>query len=113
MSFVTCTVLCRTLLPMGYQSITARGLKKERLETRLTPQQKKRIERAAKIKGTSLSDFVVLSAEDAALRVIREQETLILNERAKEGFIEPLLKPPFPVQRSPTPAKQFPESTPP
>src|SRR5258708_32849469 len=107
MSFVTCTVLCRTLLPMGYQSITARGLKKERLESRLTPQQKKRIERAAKIKGTSLSDFVVLSAEDAALRVIREQETLILNERAKEVFIEALLKPPVPGQRLAAAAKRF------
>jgi uncharacterized protein (DUF1778 family) len=92
---------------MGSQSVTAREFKKERLETRLTPQQKKRIERAARIKGTSLSDFVVLSADDAALRVIREQETLSLNERASEVFIDALFNPPAPGRRLAAAAKRF------
>jgi len=92
---------------MSSQSVTAREFKKERLETRLTPQQKKRIERAARIKGTSLSDFVVLSADDAALRVIREQETLSLNERASEVFIDALLNPPAPGRRLAVAAKRF------
>jgi uncharacterized protein (DUF1778 family) len=106
-SIFTCTDICRTLLDMGSQSVTAREFKKERLETRLTPQQKKRIERAARIKGTSLSDFVVLSADDAALRVIREQETLTLTERASEVFVDALLNPPAPGRRLAVAAKRF------
>src|SRR6266436_9994299 len=65
--------------------------KKERLEARLTPEQKKHIEHAARIKGTSVSDFVVLSADDAAVRTIREQEVLTLNEREREVFANALL----------------------
>ena len=73
--------------------------RKERLEARLTRDQKKHIERAAHIKGTSVSDFVVLSAADAALRTIREQEVMILSERDREAFAQALLNPPSPGRR--------------
>src|SRR6266851_2820098 len=81
--------------------------KKERLEARLTPEQKKHIERAARIKGTSVSDFVVLSADDAAMRTIREQEVLTLNERARELFANALLNPPAPGARLVTAARRY------
>jgi uncharacterized protein (DUF1778 family) len=67
--------------------------KKERLEARFTPEQKKQIDHAARIKGTSVSDFVVLSADAAAVRTIREQEVLTPNERAREAFAHALLNP--------------------
>jgi uncharacterized protein (DUF1778 family) len=86
-----------------------RGSKKERLEARLTPQQKKHIEHAARIKGTSVSDFVVLSADDAAVRAIREQEVLILNERGREIFANALLHPPAPGRRLLAAAKRYKE----
>ena len=73
--------------------------KKDRLEARLTPEQKSHIERAAAIKGTSVSDFVVLSADDAALRTITEQEVLYLNRQASEAFVKTLLSPPPPGKR--------------
>jgi uncharacterized protein (DUF1778 family) len=73
--------------------------RKERMEARLTTEQKKHIERAAQIKGTSVSDFVVLSANEAAVRTIREQEVLSLNERARQAFVEALLNPPAPGRR--------------
>jgi uncharacterized protein (DUF1778 family) len=68
------------------QAVVAREAKKNRLEACLTPEQKMHIERAVQIRGTSISDFVVLSADEAALRTIREQEVLTLNERAREVF---------------------------
>jgi Protein of unknown function (DUF1778) len=37
-----------------------------RIEARLNPEQKRRIEYAARLKGASLSDFMVLSDDDAA-----------------------------------------------
>jgi uncharacterized protein (DUF1778 family) len=84
-----------------------RESKKERLEARLTQEQKKHIEHAARIKGTSVSDFVVLSADDAALRTIREQEVLTLNEHAREIFANALLNPPAPSGRLVTAAKRY------
>jgi uncharacterized protein (DUF1778 family) len=80
-------------------AVMEREAKKERLEARLTPEQKKHIEHAARIKGTSVSDFVVLSADAAAVQAIREQEVLTLNERAREVFANALLNPPAPSQR--------------
>ena len=86
-----------------------RESKKERLEARLTPEQKKHIEHAARIKGTSVSDFVVLSAADAALRTIREQEVLTLNERARAVFVNALLHPPAPSRRLVAAARRYKE----
>jgi uncharacterized protein (DUF1778 family) len=80
-------------------AVMEREARKERLEARLTPEQKKHIEHAARIKGTSVSDFVVLSADAAAVQAIREQEVLTLNERAREVFANALLNPPAPSQR--------------
>jgi uncharacterized protein (DUF1778 family) len=85
--------------------------KKERLEARLTPEQKKHIELAAQIKGTSVSDFVVLSAADAAVRTIREQEVLTLNKRARKVFAHALLNPPAPGGRLVAAAKRYRERT--
>jgi uncharacterized protein (DUF1778 family) len=62
---------------MAPYAVMKRESKKERLEARLTPEQKQDIERAARIKGTWVSDFVVLSADDAGIRTIREQEVLV------------------------------------
>jgi uncharacterized protein (DUF1778 family) len=90
-------------------AVMEREAKKERLEARLTPEQKKHIEHAARIKGTSVSDFVVLSADAAAVRAIREQEILTLNEQAREVFANALLNPPAPSQRLVAAARRYKE----
>ena len=94
---------------MAQHAVAQKESRKERLEARLTPEQKKHIEHAASIKGTSVSDFVVLSADDAALRAIREYETLTLNERAREVFAHVLLNPPAPSRRLAAAAKRYKE----
>ena len=92
---------------MAHTAVFERGVKKERLEARLTPEQKKHIEHAARIKGTSVSDFVVLSANDAAVRTIREQEVLTLNKRARQVFANALRNPPAPGCRLVAAAKRY------
>ena len=92
---------------MSRSAAVVKESKKERLEARLTPEQKKYIEEAARIKGTSISDFVVLSAADAAMRTIREQQVLVLNERAREVFVKALLNPPAPGPRLVAAAKRY------
>jgi uncharacterized protein (DUF1778 family) len=94
---------------MAPQAVMEKESKKERLEARLTPEQKNHIEHAARIKGTSVSDFVVLSADDAAVRTIREQEVLTLSERARQVFADALLHPPAPNRRLLAAAKRYKE----
>ena len=88
-----------------------RTTKKNRLEARLTAEQKRYIERAAHITGTSVSDFVVSSAADAAMRTIREQEVLTLSERARAVFVQALLNPPPPGPGLKAAAKRYRERT--
>jgi uncharacterized protein (DUF1778 family) len=70
----------------------------ERLETRVTPDQKRLIERAAKICGTSVTDFVVNNVQEAAREVIQETESLRLREEDRKVFFAALTNPPEPNQ---------------
>jgi uncharacterized protein (DUF1778 family) len=75
------------------------GLRTERTEARLRPDQKMRIERAANLKGLSISDFMVQNAEEAAIRTIQEYESWTLDTKDRDLFIEALLNPPPPNAR--------------
>lgn len=74
----------------------ARALRTERTEARLLPEQKRRIERAAQIKGLSVSDFIVQHADEAAIRTIEQHTTITLSARDSRIFVEALLNPPEP-----------------
>lgn len=75
------------------------GEKVERLEARLTADQKELLQRAASLQGRSLTDFVVESAQAAALRTVRDYEVLRLNARDSEAFVAALLETPGPDER--------------
>jgi uncharacterized protein (DUF1778 family) len=68
----------------------------QRTEARLLPDQKKRIERAAAIKGLSVSDFIVQTADEAAIKTIEQHEIWKLNEQERDFFLQTLLNPPEP-----------------
>jgi uncharacterized protein (DUF1778 family) len=65
----------------------------ERLEARVTAEQKSLIERAAALQGRTLTDFVLTSVQDAARRAIEEHHQLTLSVRDSEAFIDALLTP--------------------
>lgn len=65
----------------------------ERLETRVTAEQKKLIERAAALQGRTVTDFVLTSVQDAARRAIEEHSQLALSVRDSEAFVDALLNP--------------------
>ena len=65
----------------------------ERLEVRTTSAQKRLIERAAELRGTSVTDFVVSNIQAAAAETIREFESLSLRDEAREIFVKALLNP--------------------
>jgi uncharacterized protein (DUF1778 family) len=65
----------------------------ERLETRVTADQKSLIERAAALQGRTVTDFVLSSVQEAARRAIEQHQRLDLSVRDSEAFVEALLKP--------------------
>ena len=85
--------------------------KTERLEARMTRQQKARIEEAARLRGTSVTEFVVMSSQEAAARTIREHEVLTLAERSRKVFVDALLNPPKPSARALAAAKRYQQKT--
>lgn len=78
-----------------------------RLEARISPDLKRRLEYAASLRGASLTEFVVQSAQEAATRAIREHEVLTLSERASRAFAELLLNPPRPNEKALAAAKRY------
>ena len=75
-------------------------LRTERLDARLTPEEKRTIETAAGLRGTSASDFVRMVLKEAALSTIREYESLTLAQRSREVFVEALLNPASPNDKA-------------
>jgi uncharacterized protein (DUF1778 family) len=71
-------------------------VRSERLEIRATPEQKRLIERAAQIRGTSVTDFVVNKLQEAATEIIQETEVLRLREEDRQVFFKALTNPPAP-----------------
>ncbi len=72
---------------------TTRRTRAERLETRVTAEQKSLIARAAALQGRSVTDFVLTSVQDAARRAIEEHSQLALSIRDSEIFVDALLNP--------------------
>lgn len=68
----------------------------ERVEARVTPEVKELLVRAAILEGRSLSDFVVSSAQRAAIETLRDREVIRLNEEETERFYAAILDPPEP-----------------
>lgn len=74
-------------------------LKAERLEARISREQKQLFQRAATLTGRSLTEFVVSSLQEAATRTIQEQELITLSRSDQQLFVRALLTPPVPNQK--------------
>lgn len=71
----------------------------ERLEARVTAEQKALIAHAAALEGRSITDFVLTSVQDAAKRAIAEHDVIQLSVRDSKAFVEALLNPREPGAR--------------
>ncbi len=65
-----------------------------RIEARITPAALAIVRRAAELKGCSLSEFLVSSAQDAAYKAIEETNIIRLSAEDQVRFAEILLNPP-------------------
>ena len=83
----------------------------ERLDARVTPEQKRLLVKAAALKGSSLTEFLVSSAQEAAYRTIQEHEVIKLGERDREVFVDALLSEREPSEEAKQAAREYLESS--
>ena len=83
---------------------SARG---ERLEARLTRAQKDLIARAAALRGSSVTEFVISSAQRAASEALKEVQLLTLHDEARDVFVRAVLRPPAPNAAARAAAKKY------
>jgi uncharacterized protein (DUF1778 family) len=81
--------------------------KTARFEAGITAEQKSLFLKAATLAGRSLSDFVVICAQEAANRTVQEHEAMTLSIRDRKAFVAALLKPPAPGARLRTAARRY------
>lgn len=79
----------------------------ERLDARVTREEKETIETAANLRGTSVTDFLRMCVKEAALRTIREYDVLTLAQNSRQVFVEALLNPPKPTNKAFAAAKRL------
>lgn len=81
--------------------------KTSRLEVGVTKQEISLLQRAAALAGQSLSEFIINSARDAAIRTISDFEMNQLTIRERNVFVSTILNPPAPGGRLKQAAENF------
>ena len=70
-----------------------------RLEARVSPEEKKLLEEAARVKGLTITELLVSSAHDAAVRILREHAIIELGRSDQMKFVKAILTPDEPNAR--------------
>jgi uncharacterized protein (DUF1778 family) len=74
-------------------------VKDHRIATRVTGEHKSLFERAATLKGLSLSDFVISATYDAAIKVLADSQIVLeLGPEDSRAFVDALLHPRTPEE---------------
>lgn len=79
----------------------------ERFEARISLDKKSILKSAAELCGRTLTDFVMNSAYEAAMRVMQERQQLHLSAKDQDIFIQALLNPPAPSDNLVKAAKMY------
>lgn len=83
------------------------ALKKQRIDLRLTDDDKSIIEEAAAMSNQSITQFMVSSASERAAEVIEQHRRLILNEESWNRVMEAINNPPAPNNKLKRAAKRL------
>jgi uncharacterized protein (DUF1778 family) len=79
----------------------------ERLEARLTRDQKALFQRAAELQGRTLTDFLIASAHEAAVRTLEESQIIRLSVEDSRAFANALLSPRKPTEKLRNAARRY------
>ncbi|MCV5743851.1 type II toxin-antitoxin system antitoxin AtaR [Escherichia coli] len=83
------------------------AVKKQRIDLRLTDDDKSMIEEAAAISNQSVSQFMLNSASQRAAEVIEQHRRVILNEESWTRVMDALSNPPAPGEKLKRAAKRL------
>ncbi|HGX0083383.1 TPA: type II toxin-antitoxin system antitoxin AtaR [Escherichia coli] len=83
------------------------AVKKQRIDLRLTDDDKSMIEEAAAISNQSVSQFMLNSASQRAAEVIEQHRRVILNEESCTRVMDALSNPPSPGEKLKRAAKRL------
>ncbi len=64
------------------------------MQARISPEMKTLCQKAAKIQGSTLTDFIANSVIEAAKRIVRESEFMEFTRRDRLAFVQALLQRP-------------------
>jgi uncharacterized protein (DUF1778 family) len=92
------------------RAVRTREPRGERLEARISKAQKRLFVRAAELQGRTLTDFLIASAQEAALATVRTHGSLRLSERDRETFVAALLATRAPSKGLAAAAKRYRDS---
>ena len=100
--------MCRTMV-WDHKMATLAAIRRrdQRLEARVTPDQKELIERAACVQGRTVTDFVVVALQEAAKQAIADHAVWKLTQEQQEIFIDALKDPPAPNRKLQEAYKRF------
>lgn len=79
----------------------------ERLEARISRDQKTLFQRAAELQGRTLTDFVVSSVQEAAVRTIEQMQIIRLSAEDSREFAKALLNPRTPNEKLRSAARRY------
>jgi uncharacterized protein (DUF1778 family) len=99
LAFVRLNAVHLLTFQSGKDQMSLTKTRQERLEARITADQKELFKEAAELRGQSLTDFVVTSVRDAAMAVLRERHLFELTRRDREAFVAAVLRSPRPQAR--------------
>lgn len=83
------------------------ALKKQRIDLRLSDEDKSLIEEAAAMTNQTITQFMVNSASERAAEVIEQHRRLILNEASWNQVMDAISNPPSPDNRLKRAAKRL------
>jgi len=89
------------------RTTTKTRARNERLEARISREQKTLFQRAARLQGRSLTDFVISSVQDAAVRTIETMEIIRLDADESRAFAKALLNPREPTRQLRAAARRY------
>jgi uncharacterized protein (DUF1778 family) len=81
--------------------------KTERLEARVTKEQKELFQHAASLEGKTLSVFMVSALTNAANKVFQQDRLIQLSQRDRQAFVNDLLNPHPPNEKLKAAAQRY------
>ena len=79
----------------------------ERFDLRMSADIKALVARAAEVAGTTMSAFMIETVRDRATKLIEQQEQIVLNNEARDVFLNALTNPPEPNAKLRRAAKKY------